>query len=32
MVLRVSDFYALRMAGVFMISLGAIWWRALMPR
>ena len=31
--LQVSNIYALRMAGVFMISLGTIWWRTgLMPR
>jgi hypothetical protein len=31
-VLRVTDFYALPMAGVFIISLGTIWRRALVPR
>ena len=32
-ILQVSNIYALRMAGVFMISLGTIWWRTgLMPR
>jgi hypothetical protein len=31
--LQISNVYALRMAGVFMISLGTIWWRTgLMPR
>ena len=31
--LQVSNVYAIRMAGVFMISLGTIWWRTgLMPR
>ncbi len=31
--LQISNIYALRMAGVFMISLGTIWWRTgLMPR
>jgi hypothetical protein len=31
--LQVSNIYAIRMAGVFMISLGTIWWRTgLMPR
>jgi hypothetical protein len=31
--LQLSNVYALRMAGVFMISLGTIWWRTgLMPR
>lgn len=31
--LEVSNIYALRMAGVFMISLGTIWWRTgVMPR
>jgi hypothetical protein len=31
--LQVSNVYAVRMAGVFMISLGTIWWRTgLMPR
>jgi hypothetical protein len=30
---QISNVYALRMAGVFMISLGTIWWRTgLMPR
>ena len=30
---QISNIYALRMAGVFMISLGTIWWRTgLMPR
>jgi hypothetical protein len=30
---NISNIYALRMAGVFMISLGTIWWRTgLMPR
>lgn len=30
---QISNVYALRMAGVFMISLATIWWRtALMPR
>jgi len=30
---QISTIYALRMAGVFMISLGTIWWRTgLMPR
>jgi hypothetical protein len=32
-VLEISNIYAIRMAGVFMISLGTIWWRTgLMPR
>jgi len=31
--LQINNVYALRMAGVFMISLGTIWWRTgLMPR
>ncbi len=31
--LQTANIYALRMAGVFMISLGTIWWRTgLMPR
>jgi hypothetical protein len=31
--LQITNVYALRMAGVFMISLGTIWWRTgLMPR
>ena len=31
--LQISNVYAIRMAGVFMISLGTIWWRTgLMPR
>jgi len=31
--LQISNIYAIRMAGVFMISLGTIWWRTgLMPR
>ena len=31
--LQVSNVYAVRMAGVFMISVGTIWWRTgLMPR
>jgi hypothetical protein len=31
--LQISNVYALRMAGVFMISLGTVWWRTgLMPR
>ncbi len=31
--LQVSNIYAIRMAGVFMISLGTIWWRTgSMPR
>ena len=31
--LQVSNVYAIKMAGVFMISLGTIWWRTgLMPR
>ena len=31
--LQVTNIYAIRMAGVFMISLGTIWWRTgLMPR
>ena len=31
--IQISNVYALRMAGVFMISLGTIWWRTgLMPR
>ncbi len=31
--LQISNLYAVRMAGVFMISLGIIWWRTgLMPR
>ena len=31
--LQINNIYALRMAGVFMISLGTIWWRTgLMPR
>jgi hypothetical protein len=31
--LQVTNVYAIRMAGVFMISLGTIWWRTgLMPR
>ena len=30
---QINNIYALRMAGVFMISLGTIWWRTgLMPR
>ena len=30
---QVSNVYVLRMAGVFMISVGTIWWRTgLMPR
>jgi hypothetical protein len=33
LMLQLSNVYALRMAGVFMISLGSIWWRTgLMPR
>jgi len=33
LMLQVSNIYALRMAGVSMISLGTIWWRTgLMPR
>ena len=31
--LQINNVYAIRMAGVFMISLGTIWWRTgLMPR
>ena len=31
--IQLSNVYALRMASVFMISLGTIWWRTgLMPR
>jgi len=33
LMVQLSNVYALRMAGVFMISLGTIWWRTgLMPR
>jgi hypothetical protein len=33
MMIQLSSVYALRMASVFMISLGTIWWRTgLMPR
>jgi hypothetical protein len=33
LMIQLSNVYALRMAGVFMISLGTIWWRTgLMPR
>ena len=33
LMIQLSNVYALRMAGVFMISLGTIWWRTgSMPR
>jgi hypothetical protein len=33
LMIQLSNVYALRMAGVFMISLGTIWWRTgIMPR